>query len=87
MPTPIAIELAYAGARDLSDPVTLRMERDDAWAEADGRVADVFEWMDAAAGGNPLPPLRARAGAPRIEVPGGVLHGVELGIEPGDGAP
>ncbi|GGK07699.1 hypothetical protein [Luteimonas terricola] len=84
--SPVAIELAYAGARDLSDPVTLRMERDSARAEAQARIAELFDWVDAAATGTPLPPLRARASAPRVEIPGGVLEGVEIGIEP-DGAP
>lgn len=80
----VGIGLAYAGASDLSDPVTLRMERDDARAEASARVAELFDWMDAAGTGTPLPPLRARASAPRIEIPGGVLEGVEIGIEADD---
>lgn len=82
--SPIAIGLAYAGARDLSDPLALRMQRDEARAEAHARIGEVIEWMDTAATDSPLPPLRAHATAPRIEIPGGVLEGVEITIEPGD---
>ena len=44
-----------------------------------------LDWPDAAPEpGTPLPPLAARASAPRIEIAGAVLEGVEIGIEPGD---
>ena len=78
---PVAVALAYAGASDLSDPVRLRMQRGDARADASGRVAALLEWMDAAATGSPLPPLDARASAPRLEVAGAVVEGLELSIE------
>ena len=81
--SPIRVAVGYAGAADLSDPVALHMRRDRASAEASARITEVFAWMDAAATGTPLPPLRGRASAPRIEVPGGVLEGVEIIIEPG----
>lgn len=83
--SPIDASLHYAGASNLSASTTLRLRRDDAEAEASGRLADILGWMDAAPTGSPLPPLRARASAPRIEVPGGVLEGVEIAIEPGEG--
>ncbi|MGY0611585.1 hypothetical protein [Luteimonas sp. A501] len=82
--SPLAFSLDYAGAMDLADPANLRLSRDEARAEIDARTFDVLEWMDAAAAGSPLPPLRARASAPRIEVPGGTLRGVEISIDPGD---
>ena len=82
--SPFAFALRYAGAMDLTDPASLHASRDEARAEVDARVFEVLDWMDAAAAGSPLPPLRARASAPRIEVPGGTLHGVELGIDPGE---
>ncbi|MGY1457369.1 hypothetical protein ACW5F0_01785 [Luteimonas sp. A534] len=82
--SPIAIELAYAGASDLSTPLVLRMERDSVRAQAEARIFEILDWMDASATGSPLPPLRARATAPRIEIPGGVLEGVEITIEPED---
>ena len=76
--SPIGVSLGYAGASDLSDPVALRMRRDDAIAEASARVAALLDWMDALHEGSPLPPLHGRASAPRIEVPGGTLEGVEI---------
>lgn len=84
--SPIAIELAYAGASDLSAPVALGMARDSTRADAEVHIFEILDWMDTRATGSPLPPLRARATAPRIEIPGGVLEGVEITIEP-DGAP
>lgn len=80
----LAFSLGYAGASDLSDPARLHLSRDQARADIDARTFEVLDWMDAAASGSPLPPLRARASAPRIEVPGGTLHGLEISIEPGD---
>ncbi|MEN1940244.1 hypothetical protein WCE41_04240 [Luteimonas sp. MJ246] len=82
--SPLAFSLDYAGAMDLSDPARLQLSRDEARAEIDARAFEVLDWMDAAAAGSPLPPLRARASAPLIEVPGGTLHGVEISIDPGD---
>lgn len=84
--SPFAVNLAYAGAPDLSAPVALGMARDSARADAEARLFEILGWMDASAAGSPLPPLRARATAPRIEIPGGVLEGVEITIEP-DAAP
>ncbi|GHD67539.1 hypothetical protein GCM10007164_07710 [Luteimonas padinae] len=83
-PAPIAVALAYAGARDLSGPVGLHLRRDGAQARAGVRIPELLGWMDAAATGTPLPPLAGRASAPRIEIAGAVLEGVEIGIEPGD---
>ena len=79
--TPLPFSLAYAGAATLGDPVALQLAHGGASAEALFRVQEVLDWTRAAAGGSPLPPLRARASAPRIEVPGGVLEGVEVSIE------
>lgn len=79
---PVGFGIAYAGARDLGSPVFLRAHRADARAEAQARVSEVFAWMDGPST-SPLPPLRARASAPRVEVAGAVLEGVEIDIEPG----
>lgn len=81
---PMPLSIAYAGAANLSAPVTLRLARGEAHAAAQLRVREVLEWSRGGSGGSPLPPLRARASAPRIVVPGGVLEGVELTIEPDD---
>ncbi|MBB6599093.1 hypothetical protein [Luteimonas sp. MC1825] len=78
---PLPFSIAYAGAPTLADPVALQLAHGDARADAVFRIADVLGWSQDAANGSPLPPLRARASAPRIEVPGGVLEGVEVTIE------
>lgn len=82
---PIAIRAAYAGATDLASPLALELRQDGALAQASGRIPELLRWFDAGAGGTPLPPLQGRASAPRIEVPGGLLEGVEISIEPGSG--
>lgn len=78
-----AVTASYAGARDLSSPLLLQLRQQRAQAEARFRVADVFAWMEAGSTGTPLPPVQARASAPRIELAGAVLEGVELVIEDG----
>lgn len=82
--SPVAIDATYAGASDLSSPVALDLRRDDAEASARFRIDEVLAWMDAAATGTPLPPLDAQARAPRIDIAGAVLEGVEIEIEAGD---
>lgn len=82
--SPLAVTLVYAGARDGSGPVGLHLRRDGAQAVAGLRIAEVTAWVDAAATGSPLPPLHGRASAPRIEIAGAVLEGVEIELEPGD---
>lgn len=81
---PLDATLAYAGAHDLSDPVILGMRRDQAMAAAEGRLFDVIAWAGSLDSDSPLPPLRASASAPRIEVAGAVLEGVEIVIEDGE---
>lgn len=81
----VDIALRYAGASDLSGPLVLRMARGEARAEGGGRIFEILDWLEAAAVDTPLPPLRATAHAPRIELPGAVLEGVEIDIEPDDG--
>lgn len=82
--SPLAVSIVYAGARDVSGPVGLHLRRDDAHAAVGLRIAEVGAWVDAAATGSPLPPLHGRASAPRIEIAGAVLEGVEIELEPGD---
>lgn len=81
---PTGIALRYAGRSDATSPLALGLARGEARAGASARLPRLLAWMDAAATGSPLPPLRGRASAPRIEVAGAVLEGVEIGFEPGD---
>ena len=80
----VDFDLDYLGARDLSDPLALRARRDETRAAAEARLFELLAWIDAPTGGSPLPPLRASASAPRIEIAGAVLEGVEISLEDGD---
>lgn len=79
--TPLPFSVAYAGSATLGGPVAVQLARGDARAEAVLRIAEILAWSQSVADDSPLPPLRARATAPRIDVPGGVLEGVEVSIE------
>lgn len=75
--------LAYAGPPDLGGPVHASLRRHGARADASARVRDLLAWLDRDPdAGAPLPPLRARASVPRLEVAGAVLEGVEVELEP-----
>lgn len=81
---PLPFELRYRGAPSLTDPVALRLARDDAHFTGRLRVPELAAWIDAigaGATGSPLPPLRGRIEAPRIEISGATLHGVEVELE------
>src|SRR5690606_41831625 len=75
--------LAYAGASDLGALVLASLRSRGARADASARVRDLLASLDRAPdAGTPLPPLRARALVPRLEVAGAVLEGVEVELEP-----
>lgn len=72
--------LAYSGKPDLSGQATLQLSRDDARFDGRFRPADVATWM-AAGNGNPLPPLDGHLVAPRIDVAGAALQGVDVTLD------
>jgi hypothetical protein len=82
--SPLPFVLDYAGATDFGGVARLRLQRDAASFDARMRLPDVLAWIDADAAGTPLPPLSGTASAPRLEISGAQLEGVEIVIdEPG----
>jgi hypothetical protein len=75
--------LAYRGTTDLADIAHLRLQREDARFDARFRLFEVMDWLHAlqAGGGSPLPPLSGRFTAPRLEVSGATLEGVDLQLD------
>ncbi|WP_407352019.1 hypothetical protein [Luteimonas sp. R10] len=78
---PLPFELEYRGTLGLTDPIALRLERDGAGFDGRLRVPELAAWIDAGADGSPLPPLRGRIEAPRIDISGATLHGIEIELE------
>ncbi|MGY0634319.1 hypothetical protein [Luteimonas sp. A478] len=88
LPSPIGdsdaalpFELDYRGASNLSDPLLLRLTRDQARFEGRLRVGELGAWMGDMDSGSPLPPLDGHLSVPRVDIAGAVLHGVEITIE------
>ncbi|MDH5824313.1 hypothetical protein QFW77_15150 [Luteimonas sp. RD2P54] len=79
--SPLPFTLAYRGGMSLEDPLALRLERDDTRFDARLRVSEIASWADSLETGSPLPPLSGRLTAPRLEISGAVLHGVEVEFE------
>lgn len=87
---PLATTLSYRGASDLSDPLHLRVTRDDVRFDGRLRVPQISAWAAAARQDSPLPPLDGRLEAARIEIGGARLEGVVVEFEddaPATGAP
>lgn len=79
--SPLPFALRYRGAGDFSDPVALRVARDDARLDTRLRVPGMAAWLAADGGGSPLPPLSGHLVAPRLEISGAQLEGVEVDFE------
>ena len=84
---PLPFALRYAGPRDASAPVSLRLEHPRAGFVGQVRIAAMLDWLTAPTGGSPLPPLQGRLTADRVEIAGAVLDGVEITIDDGSGDP
>jgi hypothetical protein len=85
--TPLPFDLAYRGAPDLSGPASLQLRHRAASVDARFRLTDVLAWFDAADTGSALPPVEARVQAPRLEVAGATLEGVEIELDDDGAAP
>ena len=81
---PLPFDLGYEGPTNLSAPATLRLQYDQARFEGRFRATDITGWISDAGAGSPVPPLDGRVTAPRLEVGGAQLHGVEVVIEGGE---
>lgn len=82
--SPLPFAVGYTGDVALGDPLRLRLRRDEARADVVFRIAEVADWAAAAASGTPLPPLAGTASAPRMDISGAVLEGVEVEMEADD---
>lgn len=76
--SPLPFALDYAGRGDLSDPATLRLQRDGARFDGLFRLPEVLAWIDTFDRGSPLPPLQGRLSAPTLVIPGATLEGVDV---------
>jgi len=82
--SPLPFALDYAGRMDLADIASLELQRDDTRFDARFRTTDVTAWANAKPPGSPLPPLSGTLHAPRVEIAGAALEGVEVEIEDPD---
>jgi len=74
---PLPFRLRYVGPSDLSAVAELALQRDDATFDGRFRPVAMTDWMSAD-DAIPLPPLSGRFQAPRLEVAGMELHGVDI---------
>lgn len=79
--SPLQFALGYAGASNLADIATLRLQRDDTRFDARSRLFELIDWVGAPPQGSPLPPLAGSVSSPRVEMSGAVLEGVEVQLE------
>jgi hypothetical protein len=76
--SPLRFALDYAGRLDFSDVAALRLQRDETSMDARFHLPAVVAWLEADAGGSPLPPLQGRLRTPRVEIAGAQLEGVDI---------
>jgi len=79
--SPLPFALDYGGASDLSGIAALRLQRDQTVFDGRFRLFEILDWSDAGTKGSPLPPLTGTLKAPKLEVSGALLEGVELHME------
>jgi hypothetical protein len=70
----------YTGAPDLTGIAALQLRRDATRFDARFRLQDVQAWL-AGGAANPLPPLDGSLHAPRLDIAGARLEGVEVRID------
>lgn len=73
--------LDYAGRTNFSDLTSLRVRRDQTMLDTRFHLPGMLEWIDAGATGSPLPPLQGTLRAPRLEVAGAQMEGVEIEMD------
>lgn len=76
---PLDFSLAYDGAEDLSDPVSLEVTRGQTRLDATLVIADVQAWL-ANEERTPLPPMLGRFTAPSLEIEGFTLENVQADL-------
>ena len=78
--TPLPFRLAYIGKADFSGPATLQLSRDAVRFDGRFRPVDIATWANAVPG-HPLPPLDGHLVAPRIDIAGATLQGVDVTLD------
>lgn len=78
--SPLPFSLHYEGKPDLSDTTALSLKRDTMVFDSRFRLYTVLDWL-AQAGGSPLPPLDGSLHAPRLEISGATLEGVDVTLD------
>ncbi|MEH6421934.1 hypothetical protein [Pseudomonas sp. CGJS7] len=78
--SPLPLRLDYTGKADFSDTIALQAQRDQTRFDGRFRLPQVLQWLDASKG-SPLPPLSGTLSAPKIEISGASLEGIEIQIE------
>jgi len=73
--------LGYRGSANLAGDTALQLRRDATRFDGRFQLPDVLAWIDAAAGGTPLPPIDGRLTTPSLEISGATLQGVEITFE------
>lgn len=81
--SPLPFALDYAGTPDFADLARLRLARDATRFDARFRLPAVLQWIDAGAASPlpPLPPLDGTLSAPRLDIAGAQLEGVEASFD------
>jgi hypothetical protein len=78
--SPLPFRMTYSGKPDFSAQATLQLSRDDAHFDGRFHPTDVIGWASAGIG-NPLPPLDGHLIAPRIDIAGAILQGVDVTLD------
>ena len=77
----VPFALRYGGALDFSGATHLQVRPGALHADLRFHLPDVLAWSEAFERGTPLPPLAGRVSAPRLEIAGAVLEGVEIELD------
>ena len=76
---PTRFNIEYAGAADLSDPLSAKLERGDTTLDATLVIADMQAWL-ADENRRPVPPMRGQFSAPALVIEGFTLEDVQAEI-------
>lgn len=82
--SPLPFDLDYAGRMDLGDVASFALRRDDTRFDGRFRITDATTWANAKARGSLLPPLSGTLHAPRVDIAGATLEGVDVELDDPD---
>lgn len=78
---PMPFSLDYEGPVDFPGVADLRLSRGPTRFDAHFRLPHVVDWLDDPPTGTPIPPLDGTLFAPRLDIPGATLEGVEIEVD------